>query len=347
MSNNNETKTPITKKNSSRNTTKSTNTVEITKVSRKTKHYNVKNTDKRKNNSQVVIPCYEGKHLIEPNDVKRIEKFKNKNHGYRNPPKNTFFVGDIHSSFVVIPVKRKKCSWLFSNPLTNVSSEIIFRFFKKNINILNHNNNLRIKYENYCDKFKERYGESKISYKDLALKTVIDEMIIGRLRKKKHSIACYIKSSRKVRKELSFFTTRRDEAYYRYLKYLTKYTPFLFYELEFVKGNSVKRELFFAVNIEMLTSLSSDPTKKWTTRIDLFDDIRVVKQMPTDYFPYNSRIGIIDLASNIPHMKTITLSKSTQILEIMKCKKENIEKLLNDDIIIDKLCYAVCLKKLR
>lgn len=347
MSNNNETKTPTTKKTSSRNTTKSTNIVETTKVSRKTKHYNVKNSDKQKNNSQVVIPCYEGKHLIEPNDIKRIEKFKNKNHGYRNPPKNTFFVGDIHSSFVVIPVKRKKCSWLFSNPLTNVSSEIIFRFFKKNINILNHNNNLRIKYENYCDKFKERYGESKISYKDLALKTVIDEMIIGRLRKKKHSIACYIKPSRKVRKELSEFLTTRDEAYYRYLKYLTKYTPFLFYELEFVKGNSVKRELFFAVNIEILTSLSSDPKKKWTTRIDLFDDIRVVKQMPTDYFPYNSRVGIIDFSAKNPHMKTITLSKSTQILEIMKCKKENIEKLLNDGIIIDKLCYAVCLKKLR
>lgn len=346
MSNNNETKTPITKKNSSRNTTKSTNTVEITKVSRKTKHYNVKNTDKRKNNSQVVIPCYEGKHLIEPNDVKRIEKFKNKNHGYRNPPKNTFFVGDIHSSFVVIPVKRKKCSWLFSNPLTNVSSEIIFRFFKKNINIVNHNNNLRIKYENYCGVFKNKYGESKISYKDLALKTVIDEMIIGRLRDKKHSIAAYIKPSRKVRKELSEFITR-DEAYYRYLKTLTKYTPFLFYELEFVKGNSVKRELFFAVNIEILTSLSSDPIKKWSTRIDLFDDIRVVKQMPTDYFPYNSRVGIVDFSAKNPHMKTITLSKSTQILEIMKCKKEIPEDHHNDDFDFNKHCYAVCLKKLR
>ena len=69
--------------------------------------------------------------------------------------------------------------------------------------------------------------------------------------------------------------------------------------------------------------------------------------MPTDYFPYNSRVGIIDLTSKIPHMKTITLSKSTQILEIMKCKKETAEKLLYDDIVTNKLCYAVCLKKLR
>ena len=328
MSNNNET-----------TTTKSTNTVETTKVSRK--------TNKRKNNSQVVIPCYKGKHLVEPNDIKRIEKFKNKNHGYRNPPKNTFFAGDTKGSFIVIPVKRKKCSWLFRNPLTSVSSEIIFRLFKKNINIIYHNNNLRIKYEIYCKEFKEKYGESKISYKDLALKTVIDEMIIGRLRNKKHSIASYIKPSRKVRKELSESLTARDEAYYRYLKYLTKYTPFLFYELEFVKGNSVKHELFFAVNIEILTSLSSDPTKKWITRIDLFDDIRVVKQMPTDYFPYNSRVGIVDFSAKNPHMKTITLSKSTQILEIMKCNKEVPEGHYNDDFDFNKYCYAVCLKKLR
>ena len=119
----------------------------------------------------------------------------------------------------------------------------------------------------------------------------------------------------------------------------------MFYELVFETGKFLKRELFFAVNIKMLTS-SSDPTKKWTTRIDLFDDIRVVKQMPTDYFPYNSRIGIIDLASNIPRMKTITLSKSTQILEIMKCKKE-IPEDYNDDFVFNKYCYAVCLKKLR
>ena len=339
---NNKTKTPTMKKNYSKNT------VEITKVSRKTKYYNVKNPEKMsgKKENCVTIHCYEGKRLFEDSDVKTVEVFRNKKHGYRLPPKNTFFAGDIHSSFVIIPVKRKKCFWLFSNPLTNVSSEIIFRFFKKNINIINRNNKIRIKYENYCDIFKEKYGESKISYKDLALKTVINEMIIGGLIGKKHSIATYIKPSFKERIELSEYLSTRDGAYYRYLKPRTKYTPFLFYELEFVKGTSVKRELFFAVNIEVLTSLSSDPTKKWTTRIDLFDDIRVVKQMPTDYFPYNSRVGIIDFSAKNPHMKTITLSKSTQILEIMKCKKENIEKLLNDDIIIDKLCYAVCLKKL-
>lgn len=342
---NNETKTPTTNKTSSRNTTKSTNTVEITKVSRKTKHYNVKNSDKQKNNSrQVVIPCYEGKHLIEPNNIKRIEKFKNKNHGYRNPPKNTFFSGDTRGSFIVIPVKRKKCSWLFSNPLTNVSSEIIFRFFKKNINILNHNGNLRIKYENYCDKFKKRYGESKISYKDLALKCTIEELIISSLRGKKHTIASYFKLSRKQRKEM---TSLSDFNFYRYIGGLVRYIDYMFYEMEFVEGSKVHKELFFAINLGALTSLTADPTKKWTTRIDLFDDIRVVKQMPTDYFPYNSRIGIIDLASNIPHMKTITLSKSTQILEIMKCKKETVEKHLNSDIVTNGMCYAVCLKKLR
>ena len=80
----------------------------------------------------------------------------------------------------------------------------------------------------------------------------------------------------------------------------------------------------------------------------MFDDIRVVKQMPTDYFPYNSRIGIIDLASNIPRMKTITLSKSTQILEIMKCKKENIpEGFSYEYLTFNEYCYAVCLKKLK
>ena len=121
----------------------------------------------------------------------------------------------------------------------------------------------------------------------------------------------------------------------------------MFYEMEFVESAKIHKELFFAINLGALTSFTSDPIKKWSTRIDLFDDIRVVKQMPTDYFPYNSRVGIIDLTSKIPHMKTITLSKSTQILEIMKCKKETAEKLLNDDIVTNKLCYAVCLKKLR
>ena len=331
MSNNNETKTPTTKKTSSR----------------KTKHYNVKNSDKQKNNSRyIVIPCYEGKHLIEPNDIKRIEKFKNKNHGYRNPPKNTFFAGDTRGSFIVIPVNRKKCSWLFSNPLTNVSSEIIFRFFKKNINILNHNGNLRIKYENYCDEFKKRYGESKISYKDLALKCTIEELIIDSIHGKKHTIASYFKFSRKQRKEVMATNCLSDFNFYRYIGNLIRYVDYMFYEMEFVEGAKVHKELFFAINIGTLTSLTSDPTKKWTTRIDLFDDIRVVKQMPTDYFPYNSRIGIIDLASNIPHMKTITLSKSTQILEIMKCKKE-IPEDYNDDFVFNKYCYAVCLKKLR
>ena len=331
---NNEIKTPTTKKTSSR----------------KTKHYNVKNSDKKEN--RIAIPCYEGKLLYESSYDKIVKDIRNckiyKKHGYSNPPKNTFFAGDTKSSFIVIPVKRKKCSWLFSNPLTSVSTEIIFRFFKKNINIINHNNNLRIKYENYCDEFKKKYGESKISYKDLALKTVIDEMIIGGLRGKRHSIAGYIKLSREERKEISIYNTAiHDKFYYQYLKSKTNYLPFLFYEFEFKKGKSLKHELFFAVNIEILTSSSSDPTKKWTTRIDLFDDIRVVKQMPTDYFPYNSRIGIIDLASNMPHMKTITLSKSTQILEIMKCKKEIPEDYNDDDFVFNKYCYAVCLKKLR
>ena len=333
---NNENKTPTTKKTSSR----------------KTKHYNVKNSDKQKNNSQVVIPCYEGKLLYESSYDKTVKDIRNckiyKKHGYSNPPKNTFFAGDTKSSFIVIPVKRKKCSWLFSNPLTSVSTEIIFRFFKKNINIINHNNNLRIKYEKYCDEFKKMYGESKISYKDLALKTVIDEMIIGGLRGKRHSIAGYIKLSREERKEISIYNAAiHDKFYYQYLKSKTNYLPFLFYEFEFKKGKSLKHELFFAVNIEILTSSSSDPTKKRTTRIDLFDDIRVVKQIPTDYFPYNSRIGIIDLSSNIPYMKTITLSKSTQILEIMKCKKKIPEDYNDDDFVFNKYCYAVCLKKLR
>ena len=323
---NNETKTPTTKKTSSR----------------KTKHYNVKNSNKKEN--RIDIPCYEGKHLIEPNDIKRIEKFKNKNHGYRNPPKNTFFAGNTRGSFIVIPVKRKKCSWLFSNPLTNVSSEIIFRFFKKNINILNHNNNLRIKYENYCDKFKNKYGKSKISYKDLALKYTIEELIISSIRGKKHTIASYFKFSRKQRKEINCLS---DLNFYRYIGNLVRYIDYMFYEMEFVEGAKVHKELFFAINLGALTSLTSDPTKKWTTRIDLFDDIRVVKQMPTDYFPYNSRIGIIDLASNIPRMKTITLSKSTQILEIMKCKKDIPEDYNDDDFVFNKYCYAVCLKKLR
>ena len=340
----NETKTPTTKKTSSRNT------ANTTKVHRKTKHYNVKNSNKKENS--IDIPCYEGKLLYENSYDKtvKLETFKNKKHGYRTPPKNTFFAGDTESSFIVIPVKRKKCSWLFSNPLTSVSTEIIFRFFKKNINILNHNNNLRIKYENYCEKFKNKYGESKISYKDMALKTVINEMIIGGLRGKRDSIAGYIKLSREERKEISIYNTAiHDKFHYQYLKSKTNYLPFLFYEFEFEfkKGKSLKHELFFAVNIEILTSSSSDPTKKWTTRIDLFDDIRVVKQMPTDYFPYNSRVGIIDLTSKMPHMKTITLSKSTQILEIMKCKKEIPEGHHNDDFDFNKHCYAVCLKKLR
>ena len=314
---NNETKTPTTKKSSYKNK-RSTNNTKISKKSN----------------------CVE--------EYKQMEKFKNKSHGYRIPPKNTFFVGDISHSFIVIPVKRKKCSWLFSNPLNSVSTEIIFRFFKKNINILNHDYNLRIKYENYCKEFKKKYGESKISYKDLALKTVIDEMIIGGLRGKRYSIASYFKLSREERKEISIYNTAiHDKFYYQYLKSKTNYLPFLFYEFEFEfkKGKSLKHELFFAVNIETLISSSSDPTKKWTTRIDLFDDIRVVKQMPTDYFPYNSRIGIIDLASKIPYMKTITLSKSTQILEIMKCKKE-IPVDYNEDYVYN-YCYAVCLKKLR
>lgn len=336
---NNETKIPTMKKKSSRNTIETTNTVETTKVSRKTKHYNVKNSDKQKNNSQVVIPCYEGKHPI--------EKFKNKNHGYRNPPKNTFFAGDTRGSFIVIPVKRKKCSWLFRNPLTSVSSEIIFRFFKKNINILNNNNNLRIKYENYCDEFKKRYGESKISYKDLALKCTIEELITDSIRGKKHTIASYFKFSRKQRKEVMATNCLSDFNFYRYIGNLVRYIDYVFYEMEFVEGAKVHKELFFAINIGDLTSLTSDPTKKWTTRIDLFDDIRVVKQMPTDYFPYNSRVGIIDLTSKMPHMKTITLSKSTQILEIMKCKKEVPEGHHNDDFNFNKYCYAVRLKKLR
>lgn len=331
MSNNNENKTPTTKKTSSR----------------KTKHYNVKNSNKKEN--RIDIPCYEGNLLYESSYDKTVKVFKNKKHGYSDPPKNTFFVGDTNRSFIVIPVKRKKCSWLFSNPLNNVSTEIIFRFFKKNINILNHNYNLRIKYENYCKEFKKKYGESKISYKDLALKTIIDEMIIGGLRGKRYSITSYFKPSREERKEMSKcdFKCKQEYVHYQYLKYRTNYTPFLFYELVFETGKFLKRELFFAVNIEILTSSSSDPTKKWTTRIDLFDDIRVVKQMPTDYFPYNSRIGIIDLASNIPRMKTITLSKSTQILEIMKCKKEIPEDYYDDDFVFNKYCYAVCLKKLR
>ena len=345
MSNNNETKTPTTKKTSSRNTTKSTNIVETTKVSRKAKHYNVKNSDKKETDNKVVIPCYEGKHLVKPNDIKRIEKFKNKNHGYRNPPKNTFFAGDTRGSFIVIPVKRKKCSWLFSNPLTEVSTEIIFRFFKKNINILNHNNNLRIKYENYCDKFKNKYGESKISYKDLALKCTIKELIIDSIRGKKYTIASYFKPSGKQRKEL-FNTMNRDEEFYHYIGNLVQYIDYMFYEIEFVKGDKTYNELFFAISIDALITPSSDPTKEWTTRIDLFDDIRVVKQMPTEYFPYNSRIGIIDLTSKMPHVKTITLSKSTQILEIMKCKKEVYDR-YSDTILGSKQCYAVCLKKLR
>ena len=337
---NNETKTL---------TIKPTNTVETTKVSRKTKDYNVKNTEKMsgKKENRVIIPCYEYKHLVEPNDIKRIKKFKNKNHGYRNPPKNTFFAGNTRGSFIVIPVKRKKCSWLFRNPLTSVSSGIIFKFFKKNINILNHNSNLRIKYENYCDEFKKMYGESKISYKDLALKCTIEELIISSLRGKKHTIASYFKFSRKQRKEVMATNCLSDFNFYRYIGNLVRYVDYMFYEMEFVEGAKVHKELFFAINIGALTSLTTDPTKKWTTRIDLFDDIRVVKQMPTDYFPYNSRIGIIDLASNIPYMKTITLSKSTQILEIMKCKKEIPEDYNDDDFVFNKYCYAVCLKKLR
>ena len=262
---NNEIKTPTTKKTSSR----------------KTKHYNIKNSNKKEN--RIDIPCYERNFLYESSYDKNVKVFKNKKHGYSNPPKNTFFVGDTERSFIVIPVKRKKCSWLFSNPLNNVSTEIIFRFFKKNINILNRNYNLKIKYENYCKEFKKKYGESKISYKDLALKTIIDEMIIGGLRGKRYSIASYFKPSRKERKEMSKYDFKYNQEYihYQYLKYRINYTPFLFYELVFETGKFLKRELFFAVNIKMLTS-SSDPTKKWTTRIDLFDDIRVVKQMPTD-----------------------------------------------------------------
>ena len=327
---NNEIKTPTTKKTSSR----------------KTKHYNIKNSNKKEN--RVTIPCYEGKRLFEASDVKTVEVFRNKKHGYRLPPKNTFFAGDTRGSFIVIPVKRKKCSWLFSNPLNNVSTEIIFRFFKKNINILNRNYNLRIKYENYCDEFKKRYGESKISYKDLALKCIIEELIIDSIRGKKHTIASYFKFSRKQRKEVMATNCLSDFNFYRYIGNLVRYVDYMFYEMEFVEGAKVHKELFFAINIGALTSLTADPTKKWTTRIDLFDDIRVVKQMPTDYFPYNSRVGIIDLTSNIPRMKTITLSKSTQILEIMKCKKENIpEGFSYEYLTFNEYCYAVCLKKLK
>ena len=47
-------------------------------------------------------------------------------------------------------------------------------------------------------------------------------------------------------------------------------------------------------------------------------------------------------------MKTITLSKSTQILEIMKCKKENIpEGFSYEYLTFNEYCYAVCLKKLK